>query len=497
MVRALLAKHRCNLNLLGLCLFCTVVLQSCDSPQPTSQESSLDDGDELTKSLQVSTDDLPAMLERRIIRVLVSYNQTNYFSIGGVEKGFEYELMKKLEAHVNKKARAGTLKVHIIFLTVPFSKLVQGLIEGKGDIAAAGLTVTPGRRAKLAFSLPYITNVDEIVVKSKDAEAVPTAEDLSGRSVIVTKGSSYVRHLDQLNERLNSQHRASIHVIIAGTHLVTEDLLQMVSAGIYDYTIADSHIAQLWSSALPGIVLQKTAVINRDGKIAWAVRKDNPRLLALLNQFARKHQQGTLLGNILLKRYYEDTKWVVNPLTEKRKQQLAKYHDLFKKYAAQYEFDWQFIAALAFQESKLNQNARSHAGAVGIMQIKPSTAAGEPIAIKHIKSNVENNIHAGTKYLAFLRDRYFSDGALEPLDQFAFTAAAYNAGPAKIRRLRKQAAAGNLDPDKWFNNVEYLAKKKIGNETTQYVANIYKYYVSYKTSEVELKRREQAIDQSR
>jgi membrane-bound lytic murein transglycosylase MltF len=338
--------------------------------------------------------------------------------------------------------------------------------------------------------------VKEIVVTATDSADIKKAEELSDKKVIVTNGSSYMEHLQRLNEQLKKQKMDPVEIGIADPHLITEDLLQMVNAGIYPYTIADSHIAELWSAALPNIILSKAAAINEGGKIAWAVRKNNPKLLEVLNKFARKHQQGTLLGNILIKRYYQDTKWVENPLTEKRKQQLAKYHELFKKYAEQYQFDWHLLAALAFQESKLDQSTKSNAGAVGIMQIKPSTAADKNVGIMNVESNAEKNIHAGTKYLAFLRDRYFADESLEPLDQFAFTAAAYNAGPAKIRQLRKQAEANNLNPNKWFDHVEHMANKSIGNETVQYVANIYKYYFSYKSIQQTLLRREKAIDEA-
>jgi membrane-bound lytic murein transglycosylase MltF len=476
----------------------SIIVVACDSSDPDTKSGQSDtfSNDELADSLQDSTDDLPAILERRVIRVLVSYNQTNFFSVGGDKKGFEYELMKKFEAYVNKTMRRNLLNVHVVFITAPFSQLIEKLIEGKGDIVAAGLTVTPEREEKVAFSRPYIKNINEIVVRSTDAGEINSVKDLSGKNVIVTKGSSYVEHLQRLNSQLEKQDLDPVEIKIADQYLVTEDLLQMVNADIYPYTIADSHIAELWSSALSDIKLQKSATINEGGKIAWAVRNNNPKLLAALNKFARKHQQGTLLGNILIKRYYENTKWVVNPLTEDRQQQLAKYYELFKKYGAQYHFDWQLLAALAFQESKLSQNARSSVGAVGIMQIKPATAAGKHVGIANVKSSAEQNIHAGTKYLAFLRDRYFSDGSLDPLDQFAFTAAAYNAGPAKIRRLRKKARANGLDPDKWFDNVEHVAMKSIGTETVRYVSNIYKYFVSYKTIDQTLAKRKKAIEQN-
>lgn len=478
-------------------LIISASVTSCGSPDSDTEEPETFSNDELVASLETSTDDLPAMLERRIIRVLVSYNQTNFFVVGGDKKGLEYELMKKFEAYINKNLRGNKLDVHVVFLAVPFPQLVPHLLDGKGDIIAAGLTVTPERRAQVAFSRPYIKNVKEIVVASADADVIKNTTDLSGKKVIVTRGSSYAEHLQTLNEQLKKQNMAPVKIEIADPNLVTEDLLQMVNADIYPYTVSDSHIAELWSSTLSDIRLQNSAVINKGGKIAWAVRKNNPRLLEVLNKFARKHQQGTLLGNILINRYYQDTKWMVNPLTEERKQQLAKYRELFKKYAAQYHFDWHLIAALAFQESKLDQSKKSNAGAVGIMQIKPSTAADKNIAIKNVASSTEQNIRAGTKYLAFLRDRYFADESLDPLDRFAFTAAAYNAGPAKIRQLRAQAKAHNLDPNKWFDNVEHMAKKTIGSETVQYVANIYKYFFSYKSIEQTLSSREKAIDESR
>lgn len=502
-------KHN-SYHLFGTLIFLVILnlsVTSCGSPDSQSktktdtetntENTDIFSKDELTASLETSTDDLPAMLERRLIRVLVSYNQTNFFIVGGDKKGLEYELMKKFESYINKNLRRNKLAVNLVFLAVPFSQLAQNLLDGKGDIIAAGLTVTAERRQEVAFSRPYIKDINEIVISSPDAADIEKAQDLSGKEVIVTDGSSYVEHLQRLNEQLKKKNKSPVKIEIADPHLVTEDLLQMVNAGIYPYTIADSHIAELWSAALPGIKLQKSAVINKGGKIAWAVRKNNPQLLGVLNKFARKYQQGTLIGNILIKRYYQDTKWVENPLTEKRQQQLAKYDALFKKYAAQYQFDWHLLAALAFQESKLDQRAKSNTGAVGVMQIRPSTAADKNINIKNVESSSEQNIHAGTKYLAFLRDRYFADEPLDALDQFAFTAAAYNAGPAKIGQLRRQAKANNLNPNKWFDNVEYMAKKSIGSETVQYVANIYKYYLSYKSIQQTLLRREKAIDEVR
>jgi membrane-bound lytic murein transglycosylase MltF len=147
------------------------------------------------------------------------------------------------------------------------------------------------------------------------------------------------------------------------------------------------------------------------------------------------------------------------------------------------------LTALAYQESGLDQSVRSRAGAVGIMQILPSTAADPNVGIADIHL-LENNIHAGTRYLAFLRDRYFSGGELDQLNQWLFTLAAYNAGPGRVAQLRREATGLGLDPDEWFDNVELAAARRVGRETVQYVADIYKYYVAYTRIHTKLQEKE-------
>ncbi len=151
--------------------------------------------------------------------------------------------------------------------------------------------------------------------------------------------------------------------------------------------------------------------------------------------------------------------------------------DPIRRYSAEFGFDWLMIGALGYQESRLDQNAKSDHGAVGVMQIMPSTAADVGISDIHL---VDNNVHAGVKYLRYLRDRYFADEALTPLDQTLLTFASYNAGPRRVAGLRRQAVDLGLDPDVWFNNVEVVAAREIGRETVRYVGNIYKYYVAYR-----------------
>src|SRR5262249_3784985 len=140
---------------------------------------------------------------------------------------------------------------------------------------------------------------------------------------------------------------------------------------------------------------------------------------------------------------------------------------------------WMLVAAQAYQESGIDQSKRNPSGAVGVMQIKPETAADDPILINGVDTSAERNIEAGVKYLRFIVDQYYADEPMDRLDKGLFPVASYNAGPARIARLRKKAAEMGLDPNKWFGNVEVVAADEIGRETVQYVSNIYKYYVTY------------------
>ena len=185
------------------------------------------------------------------------------------------------------------------------------------------------------------------------------------------------------------------------------------------------------------------------------------------------------MGNILFKRYLENTKWVRNAHDEEELKRFRAALEFFREYGKTYKFDWLMIAALAYQESRIDQSKRSPAGAVGVMQILPSTAADPNVNIPDIEK-LENNIHAGIKYLRFINNRYFEKEPMDDRNKILFSFASYNAGPAKIARLRTRARKAGLDPNIWFRNVEIIAARRIGRETVQYVSNIYKYFTAYR-----------------
>jgi membrane-bound lytic murein transglycosylase MltF len=427
------------------------------------------------------TDDLDALIRRRVIRVLTTYNKTNFFIVDGPPRGFEYDLLKQYQAYLKTRVNKRSWPVTFLFIPVPFSDLLPALIEGRGDIAAAGLTITPERERRVAFTNPYISDVKEVVVTSRSVTGLETLDDLSGRRVYVDPQTSYAQSLRALGEKFAKRGLKPVEIVDADPKLLTEDILDLVNAGIVDLTITDNHLAELWSAVLPNIKVRNDLALRQGGRIAWAVRKNNPELRRSLNSAIAKFGKGTKTGNILYSRYFEDSKWITNPLSDKEIEKLVDLETLFKKYGEKYGFDWRTIAAVAFQESKLNQTVRSKSGAVGLMQIKPQTAKADPINISNI-SKLENNIHAGVKYMAFLREKYFGDPKIKPADRLDFVLAAYNAGPTRIDKLRRLAKNKGLAANRWFFNVEQIARQSGLLETVRYVANVNKYYIAYKLS---------------
>ena len=262
-------------------------------------------------------------------------------------------------------------------------------------------------------------------------------------------------------------------------YLEDEDLLEMVNAGLIPLIVVDDFLAKFWSQIFKNIILYPKIALNTDGEIAWMVRKNCPQLKKEINAFISSHKKGTLFGNIMFKRYFQNTKWARNCLTDDDLKRFKAAVGYFKKYGQKYGFDWLKVAALAYQESRIDQSKRSSAGAVGVMQILPDTAASDPINIPNIEE-MEHNIHAGVKYLRWIYGNYFENEKMDRLNKLLFTLASYNAGPTRVKQLRREASKTGLDPNIWFRNVELVAAKRIGRETVQYVSNIYKYYVAYR-----------------
>ncbi len=422
--------------------------------------------------------DLDGMVKRRVVRILTVHSPVLYFVDRGRELGIIYEAAEAFETQLNEKLNTGNVKVHMILIPVARDELIPRLLAGQGDIAAAMLTVTPERSQLVDFSDPSATGVTQILVNGPGSPDLGSVDDLSGKEVHVRASSSYAEHLKALNQRFANEGKAPVEIVPADEILEDGDLLEMVAAGLIPATVANSFMVDLWKQVFPALKPHPEVVVASEGKLAMAFRKESPQLAEALNAFVKTEKQGTLAGNVLIKKYLRSTKWVKNARSEEDVARLRSMVALFQKYSDQYAFDWLLMAAQGYQESTLDQSKRSHVGAIGVMQVMPTTAQDKAVNIPDIE-NLESNIHAGIKYNRWVVDNFYNDEGMSPLDRQLFAFASYNAGPGRVKSLRREAVELGLDPNRWFNNVELIAAKRIGRETVQYVANIYKYYLAY------------------
>jgi membrane-bound lytic murein transglycosylase MltF len=423
--------------------------------------------------------DLDMMLDRGEIRVLTTFTLGSYYIDRGQQRGGIYEMSRRLEDYVRKTLGDPADRLKITIIPVRRDQLLPFLVEGFGDIAFANLTVTPERSEIVDFSVPFSNKIRELLVTGPSAPAIASVEDLAGKEIVVPRASSYYESIARLNQKFVKDGLLPIKVTESDPRLEIEDILEMMNAGLFPMTVADEHRLNLWTQIFDKLVVHEDIVFRDHASIAMAMRQQSPQLKELLDGFVYKNRVGTLITNILINKYTKSIGWVRPALQREPFRRFAQLAGLFRTYGEQYDFDWLMLASFAFQESGFDQSARSHVGAVGVMQIMPATAADRAVDIDDIHV-LENNVHAGTKYLARLRDHYFSDESMGETERMLFTMAGYNAGPNRINRLRRVAATRGLDPDIWFNNVELVVAAQVGGEPVDYVGNIYRYYIAYK-----------------
>ena len=433
--------------------------------------------------------DFDGMRERRQVRILVPLSKTFFFLDKARHRGTAHDLGKAFEEWLNRKYKQKAYQINILFIPTSRDRLLPGLVDGLGDIVIGNLTITTERSKLVDFSRPKINNVKEVIVTGPSSPKLNSIDDLSSKEIYVRKSSSYYEHLLDLNKQFKSAGKKAVKLKAGDENLEDEDMLEMVNAGLLPMVVVDDHKANFWAQIFPNITVRNDLSVHEGGRIAWAVRKNSPLLLAEVNSFMDQEVNRKGLGNIVLKRYLKSTKFIKNAGSKAEMEKFDQVVALFKKYAAKYEFEHLMLMAQGYQESRLDQNAVSPVGAVGIMQVLPSTAENPPINIPDVDKSAENNIHAGTKYLRWLIDTYLNDPGIDRKNKLLMAFAAYNAGPGNLRKFRRLTEKSGLDPDIWFDNVEVAAARIIGRETVQYVGNIYKYYIAYKlTVEVQAGR---------
>ncbi len=468
-----------------------------------AQTSPAEEADSEPAALAFSSDqlaqpllgDLDAMLARRTIRVLTTYNKTGYFIYKGVQRGVTYDAFIEVEKRLNEQLRKQKslkrhLKLHLVFIPVAREALLEALIAGKGDIAAANLTITERRKLQgVLFTDPLLENVRELLISGQPPPRwrAPPIWPANGSMCAPPPATSRASRPTTRRARRRESRLSTSNPPRRRWRMKIW----------WRWSMPACCPSSLWTSTRPGSGRRSSppsASMNSRCSAKGGHRlggaQGEPQLLAMLNEQIAA-LRGKHSGDAILARYLKQNKFVKSAAADAERQKFLQVVDLFREYGEKYEVDWLLMAAQGYQESALNHKARSHVGAIGIMQIMPATGKG--LKVGDIRQ-LEPNIHGGVKYMRWMIDHYYADEPMTALDKALFSFASYNAGPARVARLRNEAKRRGLDPNVWFHNVEYVAAEKIGPETVTYVGNIYKYYIAYKLVMEQLQRRQQATE---
>ena len=426
------------------------------------------------------TGDFDRLLDRRVIRVLAPYSRSLYYLDKGQERGLTAELARDFERYVNRKyaKQLGKRPLTVFLIVTTRDKLFSELAAGHGDIAAGNLTVTAEREKVADFFAPADRgNVRELLVTGPSSPAIASLDDLAGRTVHVRKASSYHESLVALNQRLAAAGKRPVDLVLVPDALEDEDMMEMVNAGVMQAIVVDDWKARMWAQVLPKLTVHDDVVLRDDGRTGWAIRKGSPKLAAALEDFYKTVLRKQSVVELRIAGQMKRVKQIKDPTADNELKRFESTVDLFRKYGNEYHFDPLMLAAQGYQESRLNQDAKSAVGAIGVMQLMPAT--GKELGVGDVRV-VEPNIHAGAKYLDRLMTSAFPDAAFDETNRTLFAFASYNCGPGNVRKARREASKRGLDPNVWFNNVEIVVADRVGMETTTYVRNIFKYYAAYR-----------------
>ncbi len=431
---------------------------------------------------ELFTGDLAAIRKRGVLRVLTRNNPVTYFLHRGEQHGFDFELAK---------AAAEALGVRLEVVVPPSRDLlIPWLKEGRGDVIAAFLTITPERLEEVAFSRPYLY-VDEVLVQRAEGPKLASLAELKGQKIHVRASSSYYSTL----MRLQKTH-GPFEIVQEAEDLETDSLLEKVAEGEIPFTVAGTHLLMAeqayrdgLEAAFPLPVEGPPASKEGSRAIAFAVRKDAVKLRGFLDGFVKKMYRSTHY-NIWRKRYFENSRRVFEAKVERAEVSgtLSPYDAIFQKYSSRFGMDWRLMAAQAYQESRFNPKLKSWVGAVGLFQVMPAT--GRSLGFRKLE-DPEEGTHAGAMYMQWLVARFESEIPFKHRLRFAL--ASYNAGLGHVQDARRIAKEKGWNPNKWFGHVEkamlllerpeYYRRARYGycrgSEPVKYVSEIQNRYASY------------------
>jgi len=398
----------------------------------------------------VAGEDVEDIKKRGKLIAHTSYGATNYFIYRGTFMGFEYDLLSQLAAEWGVK-----LEVRV---TRDMDNIINMLNSGEGDIIAANITVTKEKTKEFDFTDHFLLNRQVLIQRSRDPATnesfVPVRNliELIGREIHVRKGSPYHARLKNLSEEIGGE----IKIVNVPGDVTTEELIEQVSEGKIRFTVADEPLAAINRLYYPNIDIETP--ISFPQRISWVVRKKSPGLKKAINSWiARIKSNGTL--DAIYGKYYKNSRIIearardeFHPVFAGR---ISPYDDLLKKGGEQIKMDWRLLAAIMYQESRFEPNARSWAGACGLMQLMPSTAY--MVGVRNI-FNPKENIEGGIKHLNMLNETYKKE-INDEKERIKFVLAAYNAGAGHVQDARRLAKKNFKSQDIWYNSVEIYIRK--------------------------------------
>ena len=422
----------------------------------TAAQFSCGSGDDGNDQMQPVQRDLDSIQNEGTLRVLINYSGTSYFLYRGQPMGFDYELLTNYAEHAG-------LKLELIPIQNMDSVFYE-LNNGKGDIVAANLTITKDRLKEVGFTAPILVTQQVLIQRKPDnwrslskknlqKELITSTIDLSGKMVIVRKGSSFYPRLKSLSDEIGG----NIIVKTVPGDYTMEQLIKLVSIGKIDYTIADKNIAMVNQYYYQNIDAELP--ISNDQQIAWAVRTNADSLTTSINQWLEEFQQTKKFKRLHTK-YFKNqqsfSKRMKSDYYTLTSGKISKYDELFMQYAPEANLDWHLLASLVYQESHFNNNAIGWGGAFGLMQFMPKT--GERYGVNR-SSSPEANVKAGIKYINRLNS-IWEESVPDSLERIKFVIASYNVGPGHILDAQKLAKKYGKNPAVWTDNVDYFLLHK-------------------------------------
>ena len=387
---------------------------------------------------------------------LTGYNAYSYFIYKGEPMGFEYDLVKKLADHLGVSLELIVVK--------DIQQMFDMLNRDMGDIIVFNLTITKERTKMIDFT-SQINSIKQVLVQRKpekwhymklheiEKELIRDPSELIGKTIVVRNNSSYIQRLINLSDEIGGD----INIVEAEPELTIEDLIAQVSNGEIDYTISDDNIAKLNETYYSNIDVKTSISLSQ--RVAWAVKKHSGQFLLEINHWLdsiKTTSDFAVIYNKYFKNRYSYKRRVTSDYFSNTGGGISKYDDLIKKYCSYVGWDWRLGASMIYQESQFDPDAKSWAGAVGLMQLLPRT--GKQYGSKNL-TDPEQNIKAGFKYISYLNN-YWKAEIKDSLERIKFVLASYNIGLSHIVDARNLASKYGANPDIWYDNVEYYLSLK-------------------------------------